>query len=123
MLGNFGESEVDTPISSSHTLNETATSPAAMINSEGSSVSFTLNAFDVPLPIATRDHQTANAQALVGREFFPDLISGPFHHGLVVVFVGTSSAILVQTPPSPGRSGALTMVFFAPRSESAPVPG
>jgi MFS family permease len=25
-------------------------------------------------------------QAIIGREFFPDLISGPFHHGLVVVF-------------------------------------
>jgi len=23
---------------------------------------------------------------LVGREFFPDLISVPFHHGLVIVF-------------------------------------
>jgi MFS family permease len=28
----------------------------------------------------------ANQQTLTGREFFPDLISGPFHQGLVVVF-------------------------------------
>ena len=28
----------------------------------------------------------ANQQTLTGREFFPNLISGPFHHGLVVVF-------------------------------------
>ncbi|WP_335976219.1 MULTISPECIES: MFS transporter [Streptomycetaceae] len=28
----------------------------------------------------------ANAQTLTGREFFPHLISGPFHDGLVVVF-------------------------------------
>jgi hypothetical protein len=28
----------------------------------------------------------ANRQTLTGREFFPDLISGPFHHGLIVVF-------------------------------------
>jgi nicotinamidase-related amidase/MFS family permease len=28
-----------------------------------------------------------NRQTLIGREFFPHLISGPFHHGLVVVFV------------------------------------
>ena len=28
----------------------------------------------------------AAQQAITGREFFPDLISGPFHHGLVVVF-------------------------------------
>jgi hypothetical protein len=25
-------------------------------------------------------------QTITGREFFPDLISGPFQHGLVVVF-------------------------------------
>jgi hypothetical protein len=28
----------------------------------------------------------ASRQVLTGREFFPSLISGPFHHGLVVVF-------------------------------------
>ncbi|HTP17754.1 MAG TPA: MFS transporter [Streptosporangiaceae bacterium] len=28
----------------------------------------------------------AAQQTITGREFFPDLISGPFHHGLVVVF-------------------------------------
>jgi hypothetical protein len=28
----------------------------------------------------------ANAHTLTGREFFPHLISGPFHDGLVVVF-------------------------------------
>jgi hypothetical protein len=28
----------------------------------------------------------ANAHTLTGREFFPHLISGPFHSGLVVVF-------------------------------------
>jgi hypothetical protein len=28
----------------------------------------------------------AAQQAITGRRFFPDLISGPFHHGLVVVF-------------------------------------
>jgi hypothetical protein len=27
-----------------------------------------------------------NAQTLTGREFFPHLISGPFHDGLMVVF-------------------------------------
>jgi hypothetical protein len=29
---------------------------------------------------------TAHQQILNGRQFFPDLISGPFHQGLVVVF-------------------------------------
>jgi hypothetical protein len=37
----------------------------------------------------------ANKQTLTGREFFPDLVSGPFHHGLVVVFaVGAALAVL-----------------------------
>jgi hypothetical protein len=27
-----------------------------------------------------------NAAVLTGREFFPHLISGPFHHGLIIVF-------------------------------------
>jgi hypothetical protein len=28
----------------------------------------------------------ANEQALTGQQFFPNLISGPFHDGLVIVF-------------------------------------
>jgi hypothetical protein len=33
-------------------------------------------------------------KVLTGREFFPHLISGPFHHGLVIVFA-TSAALAV----------------------------
>jgi hypothetical protein len=33
----------------------------------------------------------AAQQAITGREFFPDLISGPFHQGLVVVFAVAAS--------------------------------
>jgi MFS family permease len=36
----------------------------------------------------------ANREVLTGREFFPQLISGPFHQGLVVVF-GTAAALSV----------------------------
>jgi hypothetical protein len=36
-----------------------------------------------------------NAAALTGRQFFPDLISAPFHHGLVIVF--TAAAIMSVT--------------------------
>jgi MFS family permease len=32
----------------------------------------------------------ANANTLTGKEFFPHLISGPFHHGLVVVFIAAA---------------------------------
>jgi MFS family permease len=35
-----------------------------------------------------------NAAVLTGRDFFPRLISGPFHHGLVIVFA-TAIALLV----------------------------
>jgi MFS family permease len=33
----------------------------------------------------------ASQRVLTGREFFPDLISGPFHHGLVVVFAAAAA--------------------------------
>jgi hypothetical protein len=34
-----------------------------------------------------------NVQVLTGKEFFPHLITGPFHHGLIIVF---SAAILMS---------------------------
>src|SRR5260370_24593360 len=34
---------------------------------------------------------------LTGKEFFPTLISGPFHHGLMIVF--TAAAIMSVTGP------------------------
>jgi MFS family permease len=37
---------------------------------------------------------TAQASVLTGRQFFPELISGPFHHGLVIVF-STAIVLLV----------------------------
>jgi hypothetical protein len=36
-----------------------------------------------------------NVQVLTGRQFFPHLISAPFHHGLVIVF--TAAAIMSLT--------------------------
>jgi len=36
----------------------------------------------------------ANQQVLTGRQFFPDLLSGPFHQGLIVVF-GVAAALSV----------------------------
>jgi hypothetical protein len=48
----------------------------------------------------------ANAANLTGKSFFPHLISGPFHHGLIVVFVAaaimmiiSAAASLIQTRP------------------------
>jgi len=48
----------------------------------------------------------ANQQALTGREFFPRLIQGPFHNGLVVVF--TAATILAVL-------GALASLLRGPR--------
>ena len=39
--------------------------------------------------------RTANAATLTGNEFFPHLISGPFHDGLVVVFVAAAVMMLI----------------------------
>lgn len=36
-----------------------------------------------------------HADVLTGREFFPNLISGPFHSGLVVVFLGAALMMLI----------------------------
>jgi len=56
----------------------------------------------------------ANAQVLTGRQFFPDLISGPFHDGLTIVFwmaIGMSlvaaaaSLARSRTSPPPQRPG------------------
>jgi hypothetical protein len=57
----------------------------------------------------------ANADNLTGKQFFPHLISGPFHHGLIVVFVAAAImmvigavASLIQTKPlavAPSASG------------------
>jgi MFS family permease len=43
-----------------------------------------------------------NADVLTGKEFFPELISGPFHAGLVVVFAAAAVMMLI---------GALASVF------------
>jgi hypothetical protein len=37
----------------------------------------------------------ANKDLLTGREFFPDLISGPFHDGLVLVFAVSAALGLI----------------------------
>jgi len=47
-----------------------------------------------------------NANVLTGKEFFPQLISGPFHAGLVVVFVAAAIMMLLGMVASlfnPGR--------------------
>jgi MFS family permease/protocatechuate 3,4-dioxygenase beta subunit len=65
----------------------------------------------------------ANAHTLTGRQFFPHLISGPFHDGLVIVFwlaiamalVGALAALL--TPKAAGREPAQDLVMTEERLE------
>jgi MFS family permease len=47
----------------------------------------------------------ANAATLTGKEFFPQLISQPFHHGLVVVFTAAALMMLVGALASLFRGG------------------
>ena len=47
----------------------------------------------------------ANAAKLTGKEFFPQLISQPFHHGLVVVFTAAALMMLIGAIASLFRGG------------------
>jgi MFS family permease len=50
----------------------------------------------------------ASRQVLTGRLFFPELISGPFHHGLVVVFATAAGLAAVAGIASLMRGGRAT---------------
>ncbi|AXI80810.1 MFS transporter [Peterkaempfera bronchialis] len=67
----------------------------------------------------------ANAHTLTGREFFPHLISGPFHDGLVVVFWLAIAMSLVAAAASllrgGRRTGGLADTVDQPDSASAGV--
>jgi MFS family permease len=50
----------------------------------------------------------ANAATLTGKQFFPNLISGPFHQGLVVVFIAAAAMSVIAAAASlvdDGRRG------------------
>jgi MFS family permease len=57
----------------------------------------------------------ANARTLTGREFFPHLISGPFHDGLMIVFwlaigmslVAAAASLVRGRPERPGGAGTV----------------
>jgi hypothetical protein len=57
-------------------------------------------------PTGALDHLSAQHQAaLTGRSFFPHLISGPFHHGLVIVFSLAIAMSLIGAAASLMRGG------------------
>ncbi|WP_264066580.1 MFS transporter [Mycolicibacterium komossense] len=48
----------------------------------------------------------ANRDTIIGHEFFPDLISAPFHHGLTVVFIASALLALLAAAASLSRGRA-----------------
>ena len=57
-------------------------------------------------PSGALQHTGINAAVLTGKEFFPELISGPFHTGLVVVFIAAAVMMALGAAASwvnPGR--------------------
>ena len=88
---------------------------------------------------ALRSLPRSNVAALTGRQFFPDLIPGPFHHGLVIVFTAAAAmalaGALISTmrgsqfyyqepgvPGSPGPGSAASQASKAPRNRLAGAP-
>jgi len=48
---------------------------------------------------------SAQAGVLTGKQFFPQLISGPFHHGLVIVFSMAMALLVIAAFASLLRGG------------------
>ncbi|WP_229839890.1 MFS transporter [Streptomyces brasiliensis] len=71
---------------------------------------------------------TAQRDALTGHTFFPQLVSGPFHHGLTIVFgvaagmaliSAFASALRGRDASATGRKGAATATAGAPTRRAA----
>ena len=62
----------------------------------------------------------ASQQVLTGREFFPSLISGPFHQGLVVVFVAAAALSVVSAFASLLRGGRVPPELAAAQAPQVP---
>lgn len=73
-------------------------------------------------PTGTLDTLTpANAAALTGKEFFPQLISGPFHDGLVVVFIAAALMSFIGAGVSLARGKKYVHAEESPSAKSATV--
>ena len=62
----------------------------------------------------------AQARALTGRQFFPQLISGPFHHGLVIVFSMAIAVLVIAAGASLLRGGRYVHEEQAAAGEETP---
>jgi MFS family permease len=71
----------------------------------------------------------ASQRVLTGRQFFPALISGPFHHGLVVVFavaaglaaVAAFASLLRGGRPADGQQPGPVRVTSSPDAKGSPI--
>jgi len=61
-----------------------------------------------------------NAAVLTGNQFFPHLISGPFHHGLIIVFTAAAAMSLVGAGVSLLRGSQF--YYDAPDGTGSPAP-
>src|SRR5262249_12822587 len=61
-----------------------------------------------------------NAAVLTGNQFFPHLISGPFHHGLIIVFTAAAAMSLVGAGVSLLRGSQF--YYDAPAGPGSPGP-
>ena len=48
---------------------------------------------------------TSHVSMLTGKQFFPELISGPFHHGLNIVFIMAICLLIIAAGVSLLRGG------------------
>jgi MFS family permease len=65
----------------------------------------------------------ANVATLTGKQFFPNLISGPFHHGLVVVFIAAAAMSVIAALASLADSGSSRVRGPVARPATGPVAG
>ena len=72
-------------------------------------------------PTGALDKPGVNSDVLTGQEFFPHLITGPFHSGLVVVFLGAALMMVIGAIASwfAGGKNAVVVDETSVESESA----
>jgi len=63
---------------------------------------------------------SSNAAALTGKTFFPQLISGPFHSGLVIVFIAAAAMSVIGAIASLAAGGKCIHVEEEPVREDVP---
>jgi hypothetical protein len=74
-------------------------------------------------PTGVLNTLSPHAQATItGKTFFPNLISGPFHHGLTIVFATAAAMGLLAALASLMRGGSAKAVPIDPHDQITDVP-